>query len=68
MEPLPTQLQLVMKMIFQICANMHGMNGVISENKQQPFPTTEKFWEEFLAQQEEQALKRPNGYLKQMAE
>ena len=43
MEPLSTQLQLVMKMIFQICVNMHGMNGVISENKQQSFPTTEKF-------------------------
>ena len=68
MEPLPTQLQLVMKVIFQICANMHRMNGVISENKQQPFPTTKEFWEESLAQQEEQAMKWPNGYLKSMAE
>ena len=45
MEPLPTQLQLVMKVTFLICANMHGMNGVTSESKQQPFPTTKNFWE-----------------------
>ena len=57
MEPLPTQLQLVMKVIFQICANMHGMNGVTSENIQQPFPTTKKFWAECLAQEEDQAMK-----------
>ena len=68
MDPLSTQLQLVMKVIFQICANMHGMNGIASENKQQPFPTTKKFWAECLAQQEEHAMKWPNGYSKQMAE
>ena len=68
MEPLPTKLQLMMKVISQICANMHGMNGVTLENKQQPFPTTKKFWEECLGQQEEQEMRWPNGYLKQMAE
>ena len=68
MDPPPTQLQLVMKVISQIYANMHGMNGVTSENKQQPFPTTKKFWAEFLAQQQEQAMKWPNGYSKQKAE
>ena len=67
MEPLPTQLQLVMKVTFQICANMHGMNGVTSENKQQPFPTTKKFWAEFLAQQEEKAMKWPGQSFKKMA-
>ena len=56
----PTHLPLVMKETFQICANMHGMNGVTSEIKQQPFPTTRKFWAEYLAQQEEQAMKWPN--------
>ena len=68
MEPLPTQLQLVMKVISRICANMHGTNDVTSENKQQLFPTTKKFWEECLAQQEEQQMRWPSGYLKQMAE
>ena len=68
MDPLPTQLQLVMKVTFQICTNMHGLNGVTSEIKQQPLPTTRKFWAEYLAQQEEQAMKWPNGYSKQMAE
>ena len=34
MVPLPTQLQLAMKVISQICANMHGMNSVTLENKQ----------------------------------
>ena len=53
---------------FQTCANVHGMNGVTLEIKQQPFPTTRKFWAEYLAQQEEQAMKWPNGYSKQMAE
>ena len=57
MEPLYTQLQHMMKVISQICANMHGMNGVTSEIKQQPFPTTKKFWEECLALQEEQEMK-----------
>ena len=47
---------------------MHSMNGVTSEIKQQPFPTTRKFWTGYLAQQEEQAMKWPNGYSKQMAE
>ena len=68
MDPLPTHLPLVMKEIFQICANMHGMNGVTSEIKQQPFPTTRKFSAEYLAQQEEQAMKWPNGYSRQMEE
>ena len=36
MDPLPTQLQLVMKVTFQICSYMHGMNGVTSEIKQHP--------------------------------
>ena len=67
-DPLPTQLELVMKVIFQIYANMHGMNGVTSDNKQQPFPITKKFWAECLTQQKEQAMKWPNGYSKQMAE
>ena len=65
MEPLHTLLQLEMKVISHTCANMHGMNGVTSENKQQPFPTTKKFWEECLAQQEEQEMRWPSGYLKQ---
>ena len=52
----------------QICANMCGMNGVTSEIKQQHFPTTRKFWAEYLAQPEEQAMKWPNGYSRQMAE
>ena len=68
MDPLPTQLPLVMKVTFQICANVHGMTGVTLEIKQQPFPTTRKSWPEYLAQQEEQAMKWPNGYSKQMAE
>ena len=68
MDPLPTQLQLVMKVTFQICAIMHGMNGVTLEIKQQPFPTTTKFWVEYLAQQEEQAMKWHNGYSKSLAE
>ena len=57
MDPLPIQLPLVMKVTFQISANMHGMNGVTSEIKQQPFPTTRKYWAEYLAHQEEQAMK-----------
>ena len=60
MDPLLTHLPLVMKETSQICANMHGMNGVTSEIKQQHFPTTRKFWEEYLAQPEEQAMKWPN--------
>ena len=32
------------------------------------FPTTRKFWEEYLAQQEELAMNWPNGYSRQMAE
>ena len=68
MDPLPTQLQLVMKETSQICVNMHGMNGVTSEIKQQPFPATRKFWAEYLAQPEEQAMKWPNGYSRQMLE
>ena len=61
MDPLLTHLPLVMKATSQTCANMHGMNGVTSEIQQQHFPTTRKFWEESLAQPEEQAMKWPNG-------
>ena len=68
MDPLLTHLPLVMKETFQICANMRGMNGVTSEIKQQHFPTTKKFWGEYLAQPEEHAMKWPNGYSRQMAE
>ena len=68
MDPLLTQLPLEMKETSPICANMHGMNGVTSEIKQQHFPTTRKFWEEYLVQPEEQAMKWPNGYSRQMAE
>ena len=68
MDPLLTHLLLVMKETSQICANICGMNGVTSEIKQQHFPTTRKFWAEYLAQPEEQAMKWPNGYSRQMAE
>ena len=47
---------------------MHGMNGDTSEIKQHPFPTKRKLWAEYLAHQEEVAMKCPNGYSKQMAE
>ena len=63
-----SNLPLVMKETSQTCANMCGMNGVTSEIKQQHFPTTRKSWEEYLAQPEEQAMKWPNGYSRQMAE
>ena len=43
MDPLLIHLPLVMKATSQICANMHGMNGVASEIKQRHFPTTRKF-------------------------
>ena len=66
MDPLLTRLPLVMKETSHTCANMRGMNGVTSEIKQQHFPT--KFWEEYLAQPEEQAMKWPNGYSSEMAE
>ena len=56
MDPLLTHLPLVMKETSQICAIMHGMNDVTSE------------MEEYLAQPEEQAMKWPNGYSRQMAE
>ena len=36
--------------------------------KDEHFPTTRKFWEEYLAQPEEQAMKWANGYSRQMAE
>ena len=68
MDPLLTHLPLVMKETSQTSVNMHGMNGVTSEVKQQPFPTTRKFWAEHLAQLEEQAMKWLNGYSRQMAE
>ena len=57
-----------MKETSQTYANMLCMNGVTSEIKQQHFPTTRKFWGEYLAQPEEQAMKWPNGYSRQMAE
>ena len=44
------------------CVNMRGINGVTSEIKQQHFPTTRKFWKEYMSQPEEQATKWPNGY------
>ena len=68
MDPLPTHLPLVMKETFQICVNMHGTNSVTSEIKHQLFPTTRKFWAEYLAQQEEQEMKWPNGYSREMRE
>ena len=67
-DPLLRHFPLVIKEISQIWANMHGMNGVTSEIKQQPFPTTRKFWAEYLGQPEEQAMKWPNGYSMQMTE
>ena len=51
-----------------VLSRSYGMNGVTSEIKQQPFQTTRKFWAEYLAQPEEQAMKWPNGYSRQMAE
>ena len=62
MDPLPTQLPLVMKATFQICVSMDGMNGVTSGIKLQHSPTTRKYWEEYLAQPEELVMKRLNGY------
>ena len=56
------------KETFQICANIHGMNGVTSKIEQQLFPATRMFWAEYLAQQEEQPIKWPNGYSRQMVE
>ena len=44
------------------------MNGVTSGIKLQHFPTTRKFWEEYLALPEELAMKWPNGYSRRMAE
>ena len=64
----PDTITLVMKVMSQVCANMHGMNSDTLENKQQPFPATKKFWEECLAHQEEQEMRWPSGYLKQIAE
>ena len=57
MDPLLAHLPLVIKETSQTCANMCGMNRVTSEIKQQYFPTTRKFWEEYLDQPEEQAMK-----------
>ena len=68
MDPLLTHLPLVMKATSQTCASMSGMNGVTSGIKLQHFPTTRKFWEEYLALPEELAMKWPNGYSRQMAE
>ena len=68
MDVLPTPLPLVMKETSRTCANMGGMNGVISGIKLQHFPTTRKSWEEYLALPEELAMRWPNGYSRQMAE
>ena len=68
MDPLPTHLLLVMKVTFQICVSMDGMNGVTSGIKLQHFPTTRKFWEEYLALPEELAMRWLNGYSRRMAE
>ena len=41
---------------------MHGMNGFTSDIKQQPFPTTRKFWAEYLAGNEmAQWILKANG-------
>ena len=68
MDPLPTQLRLVMKATFQTCVSMDGMNDVTSGIKLQHFPTTRKFWEEYLALPEELVMKWLNGYSSQMVE
>ena len=62
MDPLPTHLPLVVKVTFQICVSMDGMNGVASGIKLQHSPTTRKFWEEYLALPEELVMKWLNGY------
>ena len=68
MDPLPTQLPLLMKVTFQACVSMDGMNGVTLGIKLQHSPTTTKFWEEYLALPEELVMKWLNGYSRQMAE
>ena len=68
MDPLLTQLPLVMKATFQTCVGMDGMNGVTSGIKLQHSPTTRKFWEEFMALPEELVMKWLNEYSRQMAE
>ena len=68
MDPLPTHLPLLMKVTSQICLSMDGMNGVTSGIKLQHFPTTRKFWEEYLALPEELEMRWPNGYSMCMAE
>ena len=67
MDPFLTHLPLVMKVTFQTCASMGGMSGVTSGIKLQHFPTTRKFWGEYLALPEKLAMKWPNGYSRQMA-
>ena len=62
MDPLPTHLPQVMKVAFQICVRINDMNGVTSGIKLQHFPTTRKFWEEYLALPEELEMRWPNGY------
>ena len=66
MDPLHTQLPLVMKATFQTCVSMDGMNGVTSGIKLQNSPTTRMFWEEFLALPEELAMRWLNGYSRRM--
>ena len=68
MDPLPTQLPLVMKATFQTCVSMDGMNGVTSGIKLQHSPTTRKFWEEYLDLPEELVMKLLNGYSRRTAE
>ena len=62
MDPLPTQLPLVMKATSQTCVSVDGMNGVTSGIKLQHSPTTRKFWEEYLALPEELEMRWLNGY------
>ena len=68
MDPLPTHLPRVMKATSHICVSMDGMNGVTSGIKLQHFPTTRKFWEEYLALPGEMAMRWPNRYSMRMAE
>ena len=61
MDPLPRQLPQVMKVTFQTCVSMDGMNSVTSGIKLQHSPTR-KFWEEYLALPDELVMKWLNGY------
>ena len=60
MDPLLIHLPLVMKVTSQSCANMHGMNGVTSEIKQQHFQQQGSSGKSTWPLPEEQAMKWPN--------